>query len=191
MTVIVEEVKENYLLICFDISERNARDEVRDKLIDLHAVMHTQSVYYVPDTVMTRNYLENWATREFGGIDIRVFELSPSDQQTKKYLHNKYRRYIRDLVEEFKETQKDVMADLAEFEEDIKNEKKTKMQGFHNKINSIENRLEELRSLINKFGSKKAGTEDEWNINAIDAMNRRIKERLERVKAMKLKVFSK
>lgn len=187
MTVKIEEIKENYLLIAYDISDKDVRIEIHGKLRDLGADMHTQSVYYVPDTVMTRDYLENWASREFGGIDLRVFELSPKDEQSKRFFHNKYKRYIRDLVDEFKEIQKSVMEQIEDFEDDIANEKKTDLRGFHKKVEGIDIRFEELQSLINKFGNK----DDLWNAQAIDAVNRRLKDRIENVKKMKLRVFSK
>ncbi len=191
MPVTIEDIKENYLLIAFDISDDDIRREVREKLYELHAVMHTQSVYYVPDNVMTRDYIENWARREFGGIDIRVFELSPSDDRSKTFFHNKYILYIRDMIKEFKEIQNAVMEQLEDFEEDIVNEKKTDFRGFHRKIEGIDMRMEELRNLIEQFTDGKTKRMNEWNLQAIDSMNRRIKERVDKVKAMKLKVFSK
>ena len=183
-------MKDDMILLCYDFhkhDESGAEDieraELRAEITGkpYYAMMHTQSVYYLPASMASLEVIKRWAKSKHA--EIVVFGNVDLDLDVKRKFVNKYVSHLRSLLREVNENTKVRRRELLDFEEDLENPDSS-LRGWATKISGITNRFEEIRQAINRVGGKASNEEFELDKLATYVQYHLV-ERYERVKEMK------
>jgi len=186
-------MKDDMILLCYDFhkhdesgSEDIERAELRAEITGkpYFAMMHTQSVYYLPASMASLEVIKRWARSKHA--EIVVFGNVDLDLDVKRKFVNKYVSHLRSLLREVNENAKIRRRELLDFEDDVENPD-TSLRGWATKISGITNRFEEIQQAINRVGGKASNEEFELDKLAT-YVKYHLVERYERVKDMKKKM---
>jgi hypothetical protein len=171
-----------------DVMRAGLRSEITGK--PYYALMHTQSVYYLPASMASLDVIKRWARSKHA--EIVVFGNVELDLDIKKKFVNKYIRHLRSLLREVNENAKERRRELLDFEEELDSNKDPSLRGWATKITGITNRFEEIRQAINRVGGKskkeKLATDAEFELDKLATyVEVNLVQRYERVRQMKLK----
>jgi len=186
LTLVDTLIKSKWILVAYDFSTKGngnyERAELRGNLVRKYrAKKMSDSVYYLPNTMASRETIERFAKST--NAEIFVFGADLNDAGKKRFAKGYY-RYLKDLRQEMREIAVRVMDQLQDYEDRVglpvkKGEKEPSLKGWHLKISAITNRFEELQKSINKVGDK----DDELELQMLSAYIDRVIKRYDRLNA--------
>lgn len=151
-----------------------------------YGVQKTASVYLVLYTVANLEKVRKWANKTHA--DIVVFGDVETSVRDNKRVSKLYYKRLVEITDEVKGIAKKLRVQLIEFEEDYDNPDRT-LRGWATKMSGITNRYEEIKQLIDKVGKKDG--DDEFDMESLKLHVKKLDERFEKVKDMKLKLGKK
>jgi len=190
-------MKDDMILLCYDFhkkddepegAENKARANLRTEITSkpYYAVMHTQSVYYLPASMQSLETIKRWARNKHA--EIVVFGNVELDLDIKRKMVNKYVAHLRQILREVNEDAKARRRELLDFEEDIDNPD-TSLRGWASKPKKLALRFEEIRHAINRVGKNEHATNAEFELDKLATyVEVNLVQRYERVRKMKAKV---
>jgi hypothetical protein len=195
MTLAEHLMKDDMILLCYDFhkkDESGTENDLRAKLRTeitrkpYFAVMHTQSVYYLPATMQSLDTIKRWARNKHA--EIVVFGNVELDIDVKRKMVNKYVARLRHILREVNEDAKARRRELLDFEEDIDSSDAT-LRGWASKPNKLKLRFEEIRHAINRVGKNEHATNAEFELDKLATyVEVNLIQRYERVRNMKKKM---
>ncbi len=194
MTLEEKMMKDDMILLCYDFhkkdesgAEAKERADLRKEITKkpIYALMHTQSVYYLPATMASFEVMKRWARSKYA--EIVVFGNVELDIDVKRKFVNKYISHLRIILRDVNEKAKRCRREILDFEEDIDNPDET-LRGWHKKVGDIVYDFEEIRKAINRVGNKNISNE-EFELDKLAVyVQYHLVERYERVRDMKKKM---
>jgi len=151
-----------------------------------YGVQKTASVYLCLYSVINLDKVRKWANTTHA--DIVVFgDVETSVRDNKRVSKLYYKRLVQ-ITEEVKTIARNLRIQLIEFEDNYDDPERT-LRGWATKMSGITNRYEEIKQLIDKVSKK--DSEDEFDMESLKLHVKKLNERFEKVKDMKLKLGKK
>lgn len=191
MTLTEKMMNDDMILLCYDFHKKDnsgredrERSELRKEITGkpYYAVMHTQSVYFLPASMASLDVIKRWARSKHA--EIVVFGNVELDLDIKRKFVNKYVAHLRAILREVNEGAKERRRELLDFEDNI-DDPEASLKGWGTKIKGITDRFEEIRRAINRVGGKKDSNEEFELDKLATYVQYHLVERYERVKEMR------
>ena len=150
---VLEKLETDWILVMYDVSrdENQKRDRMREKLISIFGGKQmTQSCYMMPKSVALIDEIKRWG--HDNNIELKVIGMTV-DLIAAKTLTEEYTAELKMRLAEVDEEAEEIWKDLLEKEDHIDNPKKSRMNGFQQKIRSIRSMFDDLKKIINKYGN--------------------------------------
>lgn len=183
MTIKKETINKGWILVLYDVSvEANStRNKIREKIREFGGYSRTASCYVIPERITTMNEIENWGKDH--DVDLVIFRADLTEVQLED-LESRYKKHLKDDMEEYNHWTKELWDKTRELEEDLKKDPEgTGLRGLHQRIAGIDSRHEEIHRKISRFGDENI----EFEFQKITKFTESLKNRIVRLKEMKLK----
>lgn len=183
MTLKKEKIEDGWMLVLYDVSiEANSlRNKIREKLGEFGGYPRTQSCFMIPERITSMSEIESWGKSH--EVELVIFKADLNEVQLKD-IESRYKKHLKDDMEEFNTWAKDLWDKTRKLEEDLRKDPEgTGLRGLHQRIAGIDARHEEIHKKISRFGDE----DIEFEFQKISKFTESLKNRIQHLKDMKLK----